>query len=56
MDWDKQKIEELAQVITQYELTEVEIQSGDLRISVKKAPAAVQMLPRYPDFPMTGIQ
>ena len=56
MDWDKHTIEELAQVITQYELTEVEIQKGDLRISVKKTPAAVQMLPGYQGFSMPGIQ
>lgn len=48
MDWDKSKIEELAQVITQYDLTEVEIQKGDTRISVKKAPAIVQMMQGIP--------
>ena len=53
MDWDKRKIEELAQVITQYNLTEVEIQNGDTRISVKKALATVQV---SQGFPMSGIQ
>lgn len=53
MDWDKSKIEELAQVITQYDLTEVEIQSGNTRISVKKTPAAVQMMQ---GIPMPAIQ
>lgn len=53
MDWDKSKIEELAQVITQYDLTEVEIQNGDIRISVKKDPATVQMMQ---GIPMSAIQ
>lgn len=56
MDWDKRTIEELAQVITQYDLTEVEIQNGDIRISVKKALTTAYMLQGYQGLPMSGIQ
>lgn len=56
MDWNINKIEELAQLITQYGLTEVEIRNGDLHISVKKAPAIVEMLPWSQGIPVTGNQ
>ena len=55
MDWDTRKIEELAQIIAAYDLTEVEIKNGEDSISVKKAPAAVQMIPGFQGFPAPGI-
>lgn len=43
MDWDQKSLEELAQFIVKYDLTEMEIQNGDERILLKRAPAAIQM-------------
>jgi len=56
MNWDKNKIEELAELVIKYDLTEVEIKDGDSCISVKKAPATIQMMQGYQGFPMAGIQ
>lgn len=54
MEWDQNKVEELAQLLTRYELTEAEIQVGDTRIKIKKAPAPVQMIQRGQGGPLAG--
>lgn len=56
MDWDSSKLEELAQMVVKYELTEVEIRDGDSRITIKKTPAAIQMISSSQGIPVTGIQ
>ena len=53
MEWNKDKIEELAQIITQYDLTEAEITDGDKKIVLKKTSQTVQASTIYP--PMAGI-
>ncbi len=54
MDWEKDKIEELARLIAEYDLTEVEIRSGDTCIRVKKTPAPVQVPLGYQGIPAQG--
>lgn len=44
MEWDQNKIEELALLIAKYELTEAEVQVGDTRIRLKKELAPIQMI------------
>ncbi len=52
MEWDQKKIEELAQVITQYDLSEIEIQSGESRIKLKKLPTPIPMIQNSPSLPV----
>ena len=56
MEWDHNKIEELAQVITKYDLTEIEMRNGDSQITLKKLPSTVQMIPNNQVFSMMGKQ
>lgn len=56
MDWNKEKVEELAQILTEYGLTEVKVISSDLRITLKKTQTAVQMPQSNRGFPTAGIQ
>lgn len=56
MEWDQDKIEELAQVINKYDLTEIEIKNGETRITIKKTPATVQMVQGPHGVPMKGFQ
>ena len=42
MDWDQNKVEELAKLLDKYNLTEVEVQSGESRIMIKKGLAPAQ--------------
>ena len=57
MEWDQNKVEELAQLITKYELTEAEVQVGDTYIKLKKEPAPVQMIQGFQTggYPISGI-
>ena len=56
MEWDYNTIEELAQVITQYDLTEIEIRNGESQITLKKSPSTVQMIPNNQGFSLMGKQ
>lgn len=51
MELDQSTVEVLAQIIAKYDLTEVDFQSGDTRITVKKAPAPNQIVQSGQVFP-----
>lgn len=54
MEWDQNKIEELAKLIEKYDLTEAEIQVGETRIKLKKEPTPVQMIQGGQGYPLAG--
>ena len=56
MEWNKSKVEELAEVISKYNLAEIEIQNGACRITVKKVSPSVQLLSEYQSVPASGLQ
>ena len=55
MEWDQNKVEELAKLIAEYDLTEAEIQVGETRIKLKKEPTPVQMIQGGQGYPLGGI-
>lgn len=57
MEWDQNKVEELAQLIAKYELTEAEVQIGDTCIRLKKEPTPVQMIQgsQMGGYPISGF-
>ncbi|MBR4502338.1 MAG: acetyl-CoA carboxylase biotin carboxyl carrier protein [Clostridia bacterium] len=43
MEWDISRVEELAKVLEKYDLTDVEVRSGDVRIFLRRSQAPVMM-------------
>lgn len=56
MNWNLNEFEELAKVIINYGLTEVEIADGDKRISLKRKPAIMQAIQPYSAYQMSNQQ
>lgn len=54
MEWDQNKVEQLAKLIEKYDLTEAEVQVGDTCIKLKKEPAPVQMIQGGQGYPLAG--
>lgn len=55
MEWDQNKVEELAQLIEKYDLSEAEIQVGDARIKLRKVSTPVQMLQGGQSYRFAGL-
>ena len=55
MEWDQNKVEELAKLIEKYGLTEAEVQVGDTCIKLKKEPTPVQMIQGGQGYPLSGL-
>lgn len=56
MEWDHGYIEELAQLMTKHDLTEIEIRNGESQITLKKSPTIVPMIPNNQMIPAIGKQ
>jgi len=54
MEWDIGKVEELAQILEKYDLTDVEVRSGDTRIILRRSQEPVLMGQVNPGYPAPG--